>query len=343
MTWGPFYPAITVVLATLLLTSCVASEDSGDETSSDNASPNKNGTSSEGSGPVASATTTGTELGDKLDVDITSLGRTDDGKALLEISVTNNGDIKAYTNRYFTAHSRFGGILSTGMGVTLIDTKNGKRYFSLMRDDNDSCLCSSWDGESILEKGDTLDFWVAYPEPPKDVDRMTVTTPITPDIVDVPLSSSINMKRNFEDIPTKEPKILDLTSIQEDLDGDSSRSDTGDETSIMLSSDVLFDTNESKLTSKANKSLTRVAKEIDSSSSTTVRIDGYTDSTGNDSINKPLSKDRADSVRKKLEELVTRSGVTFETAGHGSSDPVADNSTEEGKAKNRRVTVTFTK
>ncbi|GAA3725815.1 hypothetical protein GCM10022402_03180 [Salinactinospora qingdaonensis] len=111
----------------------------------------------------------------------------------------------------------------------------------------------------------------------------------------------------------------------------------------MLSSDVLFDFEESSLTDKANQTLERVAKEIDSSGATTVEIDGHTDNKGVDEINIPLSEARAKSVSKKLKELIKRDGINYEVAGHGSSQPVASNDSEKGRAKNRRVTVKFEK
>jgi len=72
-----------------------------------------------------------------------------------------------------------------------------------------------------------------------------------------------------------------------------------------------------------------------------VTVDGYTDNTGNDAINNPLSVARAQAVETQLKQLVTRQGVSYKAAGHGSADPVADNGNAEGRRKNRRVTVTF--
>lgn len=71
---------------------------------------------------------------------------------------------------------------------------------------------------------------------------------------------------------------------------------------------------------------------------TQVSILGHTDNTGSDAINNPLSVDRANSAR---DYLVAR-GVAptrFTTDGRGSREPVADNSTNDGRAKNRRVEI----
>lgn len=65
-------------------------------------------------------------------------------------------------------------------------------------------------------------------------------------------------------------------------------------------------------------------------------IGGHTDSSGDDEINLPLSKRRADSVR----EYLVGKGVdaaNLSTEGFGAERPIADNATEEGKARNRRI------
>jgi hypothetical protein len=84
-----------------------------------------------------------------------------------------------------------------------------------------------------------------------------------------------------------------------------------------------------------------VAAKIDRSRGATVAIDGYTDTTGTDAINGPLSRRRALAVRGRLRRIVTRRGVAFRSVGHGSRDPIADNASPEGRRRNRRVTVTF--
>ncbi len=169
---------------------------------------------------------------------------------------------------------------------------------------------------------------------------MTVTTPVTSPFFDIPItdtSESIDEDYN-------EGEILPLTMISDD-EGDTGRSEqeSEDEISILLSSDVLFDFDSSELTSDSNEIIEQVASEIDQSNSDTVDIEGHTDDQGSDTVNLPLSEERADSVESALSELVNRDDITFETEGHGSSDPVADNDTEEGQELNRRVTVTFAK
>ena len=74
-----------------------------------------------------------------------------------------------------------------------------------------------------------------------------------------------------------------------------------------------------------------------------IKIDGYTDNTGSDTVNVPLSEARARSVEMFLQHNYPGTFPTkrFQVAGHGSQDPVASNTTADGKAANRRVNITL--
>ena len=74
-----------------------------------------------------------------------------------------------------------------------------------------------------------------------------------------------------------------------------------------------------------------------------IKVDGYTDNTGSDGVNVPLSAARADSVRNFLQRNYpgTFPNKRFRTAGHGSQNPIASNATADGKAQNRRVEITL--
>jgi len=67
-----------------------------------------------------------------------------------------------------------------------------------------------------------------------------------------------------------------------------------------------------------------------------MNIVGYTDNTGNTSLNKKLSQDRAESVKM----LIIKHGIDasrLDAIGKGDKNPIADNSTQDGRAKNRRI------
>lgn len=89
-----------------------------------------------------------------------------------------------------------------------------------------------------------------------------------------------------------------------------------------------------------------VMRELRDSTSITglaIQIDGYTDNQGPDSINIPLSQARCETVRNWLHKTAPVNFPTnrFRTEGHGSQDAVATNATPDGRAQNRRTTITL--
>ena len=105
-----------------------------------------------------------------------------------------------------------------------------------------------------------------------------------------------------------------------------------------IPSDVSFDTGRSAIKSNFAPILTQFATSLNQNPVTTVTIIGHTDSTGSDSVNNPLSIDRADAARDFLVSRgVARNRIV--TDGRGSREPVADNNTTQGRDKNRRVEI----
>jgi outer membrane protein OmpA-like peptidoglycan-associated protein len=102
--------------------------------------------------------------------------------------------------------------------------------------------------------------------------------------------------------------------------------------------DVLFDTGKSDLRSDAREALSRLTGIVLNYPSLRLNIEGHTDSTGGADLNQSLSEKRASSVRDYLigQGLDARS---LAAQGFGMNDPVADNSTSEGRQKNRRVEI----
>ena len=105
-----------------------------------------------------------------------------------------------------------------------------------------------------------------------------------------------------------------------------------------IPSDVSFDTGRSAIKSNFAPILSQFATSLNQNSVTTVTIIGHTDSTGSDAVNNPLSIDRADAARDYLVSRgVARTRIM--TDGRGSREPVADNNTQQGRDKNRRVEI----
>lgn len=123
---------------------------------------------------------------------------------------------------------------------------------------------------------------------------------------------------------------LQGTGVQVARDGDNIR--------LIMPNAITFNTNESVIKSSANRVLDSVAKVAEEYNKTSLRIIGYTDSTGNDSINIPLSQKRAAAVAQYL-ELRGVSAARITSMGMGSQNPIASNATAAGREQNRRVEI----
>ena len=99
---------------------------------------------------------------------------------------------------------------------------------------------------------------------------------------------------------------------------------------------VHFDTDKATLTPDGQATLTRAADVMKQNTNLHLRLEGYTDSTGNTGYNDALSQQRAATVEQFLEAKgIPRARLTGQ--GFGPANPVASNSTTAGKADNRRV------
>ncbi len=104
---------------------------------------------------------------------------------------------------------------------------------------------------------------------------------------------------------------------------------------------VRFDTGKSTLTAPAKTNLDKLVPVFNEYADTDIVIYGYTDSTGSDAINQPLSEQRAASVKNYLVSKGI-SSARFKTTGMGSADPIASNETVAGRSENRRVEFAIT-
>jgi outer membrane protein OmpA-like peptidoglycan-associated protein len=105
---------------------------------------------------------------------------------------------------------------------------------------------------------------------------------------------------------------------------------------VNVPSDLSFATGRADLNPSLRPVLDQFAQGLDGT--VHVRIVGHTDSTGNDAINDPLSLARARTVQGYLEDRGLPAS-RLEVAGRGSREPVADNGSDAGRAKNRRVEI----
>ena len=108
------------------------------------------------------------------------------------------------------------------------------------------------------------------------------------------------------------------------------------ETGKFVTNNILFETGKATLKPESMAEIQKVADYMKKNASVRFEVQGHTDNQGSDAVNDPLSQQRAEAVVKALEGLGV-DGFNLRAVGKGSHEPVADNKTEAGRAKNRRV------
>ncbi len=99
---------------------------------------------------------------------------------------------------------------------------------------------------------------------------------------------------------------------------------------------ITFETGKADLKPESMVEIIRIAKLMNNDASLNFEVQGHCDNTGSDKVNDPLSQKRAEAIVDALiAQGVKSSRLT--AVGKGSHNPIADNATEEGRAKNRRV------
>jgi len=111
-------------------------------------------------------------------------------------------------------------------------------------------------------------------------------------------------------------------------------------TQPLKSVDLYFNTGSNKLLPASQAKLKEIVGALAADPSSQVAVNGYTDDVGSASANLQLSQRRASAVQADLVRMGIASNRVA-TAGYGEEDPIADNATAEGRANNRRVSVTM--
>jgi outer membrane protein OmpA-like peptidoglycan-associated protein len=109
---------------------------------------------------------------------------------------------------------------------------------------------------------------------------------------------------------------------------------------VLTLGDVLFDSGDAELQPSANRTLLKLVQYLQANPARVIRIEGYTDNTGEQAFNLGLSKDRAQAVADMLVDL----GIDekrIDVRGYGDQYPVEANASERGRALNRRVEIVF--
>ncbi|MEV7869131.1 OmpA family protein [Streptomyces sp. NPDC088124] len=144
-------------------------------------------------------------------------------------------------------------------------------------------------------------------------------------------------RKNTADIPSRH---YDIVSRVESLDGAERTVDQDKQVTYGLQSEVLFAKDSAELSAQAQSRLDDIATKISRSGTTLpVKINGYTDDLGSAGHGLSLSRDRALAVLNVLEKDPRLTRIHFAATGYGEKNPIADNKSESGRVKNRRVEI----
>ncbi|MFC0644175.1 OmpA family protein [Cellulomonas phragmiteti] len=133
-----------------------------------------------------------------------------------------------------------------------------------------------------------------------------------------------------------------LESTSAELAGAVRTVESTERVEVTLGSDVLFAFDSADIAPEAAPAVVLVAQRLLEREAGRVEVVGHTDDQADDAYNRDLSRRRAQAVADALAAQVGGSGHRLAVDGRGEAEPVADNATEEGRALNRRVTVSLT-
>jgi outer membrane protein OmpA-like peptidoglycan-associated protein len=153
----------------------------------------------------------------------------------------------------------------------------------------------------------------------------------------------LGAKRTLDIVPT----VLNIVGLELGVSGtvqglqqamrDLGAQETALEITVDLPADVLFDFDKSDIRPDAAAALAKLAVIIRAQPKGRVRIEGHTDSKGDDAYNQKLSERRAESVKNWLASKESIDAARLATKGWGEAKPVAPNDTDANRQKNRRV------
>jgi len=155
-------------------------------------------------------------------------------------------------------------------------------------------------------------------------------------------AAKLELERQRLQLALRESKLLSVQQqgkwVEEQIA--SLTSNQKDRGLVMTLGDVLFDTGEAELKNSANRTVLKLVQFLQLNPRRIVRIEGYTDSTGDTDGNLKLSRERAQSVADMLVDLgIDEKRIQVE--GYGDQYPVDVNASERGRAQNRRVEIVF--
>lgn len=203
-------------------------------------------------------------------------------------------------------------------------------HFELVDSDNDGVQDELDEEPNTVPNADVYGNGVAIDSDKDGIKDYEDDCPLVPGVVErkgCPLEPVVVYEEPQEEIvPVVEFKEEEKQEISEKI--------------ALLSKAIYFKTNSDQLKSESYRPLNEISDIMFEYPDSKFKIEGHTDSRGNDSYNLDLSKRRSKSVYQYL----TKQGISsnrLSSQGYGEKNPIATNETEGGRQKNRRVEINF--
>ncbi|MGO1316778.1 MAG: OmpA family protein [Cellulomonadaceae bacterium] len=246
--------------------------------------------------------------------------------------------------------------LENAAHVTLVDVGNLVAYRPLV--DDDGGLTSRYLGFTA-PAGTLLVAFAVFPELAADVSTVDLQFEWGATVSGVPVgdgdlepqvrTTPVPLGEGWPELPSSrriaaaDPAAVTFPLVARtgDAAGATETSETSEEVEVTLGADFFFDTGSWALKDGTAARIDEIAADVSARAAGEVVVIGHTDSVPDSDVgNQQLSENRAEAVAALLREAVGND-VELSVQGRGESEPVASNSTDEGRAQNRRVTVTY--
>jgi outer membrane protein OmpA-like peptidoglycan-associated protein len=229
-----------------------------------------------------------------------------------------------------------GSSATDGRGVRLFDTGEGFVHPVARAPGGGPAAVIDWTEDDAL-RGSAVAVFAAPANESVDVllpGFGAVTVPVVP--AGEGFQDAVDQVGGVDDAGTKR-----LRAFTRGYDAESATAAEDDDVTVTLASDVLFATDRHTLSARARGVVDRAAASIrEQADDGDVRVVGHTDDVDTDSYNQTLSERRAAAVAQRLRARLG-DGFTVSEDGRGESEPVAEGTSPEARAANRRVEIEF--
>lgn len=229
-----------------------------------------------------------------------------------------------------------GSPVTDGRGVRLFDTGEGLVHPVAQAPGGNPAAAIEWTEDDAL-RGAAVAVFAAPANDEVDVlfpGFGAVTVPVVP--AGEGFQDAVDQVGGVDDAGTRP-----LRAFTRAYDAESATAAEEDDVTVTLASDVLFASDQHALSAKARGVVDRAAASIrEQADDGDVRVEGHTDDVDTDTYNQALSERRAASVADRLRTRLG-DGFTVSEEGRGEAEPVAEGTSPQARAANRRVEIEF--